>query len=560
MSKFTTFLSGNVALVGGGAAATAVAVIALLASGVLNGPEPAPAQPEETAQTAPVVAEETAAEEVADPAPEETAEEAAPEESAAAETETVAEAAPEAEVTPEAETPAPVLPVFDLVRIDAEGEGQIAGTAAANALVAVLLDGAEIASVAADGSGKFFTFITLGPNPQPRELLLVERRDDGDLISESAFLVAPIAAPVVVAEAETATEDPAQEPEPEASETVATVAEATPETLAESASEAVVADVEEVAEQVVEAAEEAVEELATETTAAAQPQAPAVLVSDADGVRVVQPAANEDAPEVTSAVSIDAISYADTGAVVVAGRGLAGQFVRLYLDNALAATQPVDDAGQWRVELADIDAGLYTMRADEVDADGKVRSRVETPFKRETPARVAEAQALTEAASNATEEANETVVAAAEDVVEAEPETPVEEVVAAADTVVKELPAEDAEAPEVDTEVAQATITEAKEDPAPVTAIETASEQVTPAANTAPVEAPEVAEPETADPVVSPQPAVQIVTVQPGSSLWAIARDRYGEGTMYVRVFEANKDKIRDPDLIYPGQVFTVPE
>ena len=49
-------------------------------------------------------------------------------------------------------------------------------------------------------------------------------------------------------------------------------------------------------------------------------------------------------------------------------------------------------------------------------------------------------------------------------------------------------------------------------------------------------------------------------TVQPGSTLWAIARDRYGEGEMYVRVFEANKDKIRDPDLIYPGQIFTVPE
>ena len=54
--------------------------------------------------------------------------------------------------------------------------------------------------------------------------------------------------------------------------------------------------------------------------------------------------------------------------------------------------------------------------------------------------------------------------------------------------------------------------------------------------------------------------AVRVVTVQPGFTLWAIARDRYGEGLMYVRVYEANRDKIRDPDLIYPGQVFTVPE
>ena len=50
------------------------------------------------------------------------------------------------------------------------------------------------------------------------------------------------------------------------------------------------------------------------------------------------------------------------------------------------------------------------------------------------------------------------------------------------------------------------------------------------------------------------------VTVQPGSTLWAIARETYGDGMMYVRVFEANRDSIRDPDLIYPGQVFAVPD
>ena len=50
-----------------------------------------------------------------------------------------------------------------------------------------------------------------------------------------------------------------------------------------------------------------------------------------------------------------------------------------------------------------------------------------------------------------------------------------------------------------------------------------------------------------------------IVTVQPGYSLWRIARESYGEGILYVKVYEANKDQIRDPDLIYPGQIFTVP-
>lgn len=53
---------------------------------------------------------------------------------------------------------------------------------------------------------------------------------------------------------------------------------------------------------------------------------------------------------------------------------------------------------------------------------------------------------------------------------------------------------------------------------------------------------------------------VTAVTVQPGSTLWAISRAAYGRGMLYVRVFEANRDRIRDPDLIYPGQVFTLPE
>ena len=58
-------------------------------------------------------------------------------------------------------------------------------------------------------------------------------------------------------------------------------------------------------------------------------------------------------------------------------------------------------------------------------------------------------------------------------------------------------------------------------------------------------------------PAAAPRPVT--VTVQPGFTLWGIAQERYGDGVMYVQVFEANRDKIRDPDLIYPGQVFSVP-
>ena len=49
-------------------------------------------------------------------------------------------------------------------------------------------------------------------------------------------------------------------------------------------------------------------------------------------------------------------------------------------------------------------------------------------------------------------------------------------------------------------------------------------------------------------------------TVQTGNSLWVIARQAYGRGQHFTVIFGANKDHIRDPNLIYPGQVITVPK
>ncbi len=48
--------------------------------------------------------------------------------------------------------------------------------------------------------------------------------------------------------------------------------------------------------------------------------------------------------------------------------------------------------------------------------------------------------------------------------------------------------------------------------------------------------------------------------VQPGNSLWRIARRVYGEGLSYTVIYKANKEQIGDPDLIYPGQIFSLPE
>jgi nucleoid-associated protein YgaU len=48
--------------------------------------------------------------------------------------------------------------------------------------------------------------------------------------------------------------------------------------------------------------------------------------------------------------------------------------------------------------------------------------------------------------------------------------------------------------------------------------------------------------------------------VQRGDSLWRISTTVYGEGTRYTQLYDANASQIRDPDLIYPGQVLVVPK
>ena len=49
-------------------------------------------------------------------------------------------------------------------------------------------------------------------------------------------------------------------------------------------------------------------------------------------------------------------------------------------------------------------------------------------------------------------------------------------------------------------------------------------------------------------------------TIQKGNTLWGLAKKYYGDGSQYTKIYEANKDKIKNPNLIYPDQVITIPE
>jgi len=55
------------------------------------------------------------------------------------------------------------------------------------------------------------------------------------------------------------------------------------------------------------------------------------------------------------------------------------------------------------------------------------------------------------------------------------------------------------------------------------------------------------------------EPKTTTKTVSRGDSLWRISRVTYGAGTRYATVYKANRDRIRDPNRIYPGQIFILP-
>ncbi|WP_294226594.1 LysM peptidoglycan-binding domain-containing protein [uncultured Shimia sp.] len=619
MSDKASIFSGNVAWVAGVVVAMGVSVFALVSTGVLDGSDQTAddATTAETSSPATANTTEPAAEIAAEPAPEKAVEPETAEAEAEADDTKEAGVQPAdtaaAEVSNETTTPT-IAPSFDVVRVDAEGNTVVAGAAAPGAMLGILLDGSEVAVAPVDTAGKFAAILAIEPSDAPRVLSLVERRDEGDVPSDATVIVAPVVAvaeavvlPKVVSEDAVTKEAEAGVVQDDSAATDEVAKTASPESVDQSetanlSAEDEVSSAPQAAEIKPEKPVESSDLATPESEVAAveptpKPKAPAVIVSDSEGVRVVQPAAPQDTtPEVLAAISIDSISYTDTGAVMVSGRGTPSGFVHLYLDNALAASTQIDAAGLWATQLGDVSGGIYELRADEVDASAKVLSRIVTPFKRETPETVAQARAQAEiaAAEEATAkadagvsgevdgvaepkvaEATEAPAAAQVDAAKAaktpkvisEDKSPevaavtkdaVTEVETSKATVsdptaVEATSAPDAEAVETSPAVEAETSAEAEQPPASEQASADAPATTDASALTKPTTTPE-AQPETA------QPPVRIVTVQPGATLWAIARDRYGEGQLYLQVFEANKDKIRDPNLIYPGQVFTVPE
>jgi nucleoid-associated protein YgaU len=163
----------------------------------------------------------------------------------------------------------------------------------------------------------------------------------------------------------------------------------------------------------------------------AQPNAPSRLLQAPEGTK-------------PGKLGLDTVDYDDHGAVRFSGTAPAHAPLRVYVDTAPVGETTGDNSGHWTLSPEKpVEPGVHNLRLDQLTADGKVASRVELPFLRET--------------------------------------------------------------------------------------------------------------------LAQSQVAAGSVVVQPRQNLWRLARRAYGAGIRYTVIYQANHDQIRDPRLIYAGQIFTIP-
>ena len=433
------------------------------------------------------------------------------------------------------------VPRFDLVRIEDDGSALIAGLAEGTGYVILSVDGVEFPGARSNlnGSGQFVIFAFLPPKltPQALRLNLYTDGENGLIVSDEIVFVA--AAPknenqeevVASVSEDTAEIDPELEALPQTEDVVATVSEDTaemdPQLEALPQTEDVVASVSEETAEI-----DPQPEPVMQTEASAGSATTKVLLVDETGVKILQDG-EEAGPFIT--VSIDTISYNLQGDVSIGGRAAGRGFVRIYLDNRAITTSQISDSGYWTVDLLNVEAGLYTLRVDELNSVGDVMSRSETPFKREEPTELAALMA----------ETDEVVV---DDAAEAET------VAAASDT----LKSYTAGKVQQESEITQTVVdVQAQVKNLAASASDIYFEVEASGASSKGVGG----EPVELDAYLrAPSATFRVKTVQPGSTLWAIAKESYGAGIEYFKVFDANKERIRDPDLIYPGQVFEIPD
>ena len=295
----------------------------------------------------------------------------------------------------------PIAPKFDIVRVEKTGDAVMAGHAEPFAIVEIHDQNGLVASTQADEKGDWVIVLDEPLAPGSHELSLESKPELGAAgvpSEETVVMLIP-------------------EPEDQNASASVTVTTNTQQSGAQ------------------------------DEVGAASDEAIAVLVpKEDDGQVVILQEPNEGIGIAGGdGLSLDTLDYDASGDVTLSGRAEAGAEVRAYVDGELSGRAVADATGSWSMTLDQpVELGLHSLRVDQVNEEGQVLGRLETPFDRES------------------------------------------------------------------------------------------------------LQFPESAEP--------------LVIIQPGNNLWTIAHHTYGSGMHYTQIFQANQGQIGDPDLIYPGQIFVLPE
>jgi nucleoid-associated protein YgaU len=419
-------------------------------------------------------------------------------------------AATAAPATPGGAAPPPVVPSFDVVRVEPTGETVVAGQAAPEAKVEVLDGPQAIATANANDRGEWALALDNALSPGTHDLAIRTTTKDGAVSTLSDQRVAvqvpekgskdvlvvlnspdqpsrvlelpkeqqpaasgeqqvaaapPAAGGEAAAQPETpkagepvaAAEAPAGAATAEPSPAPAEQANAAPpagETPAPAGGQQQVATAEPAAGAAPAPGKPAEPATAGPTS---QPAEPAAAEAAQPPAKPAEPA--PPAPEVV----VSAVEADTGGALYVAGTATTDQPVRVYLnDQPLGEAKP-SPSGTWLVEVhQEVAPGTYKVRADQLSgADGTVVARAEVPFERTIDVATLKASGDTGASASAD--------------------------------------------------------------------------------------------------VSGHMPEVQTVIIKRGDNLWRIARSSWGKGIRWSTLYQANKDQIRNPHWIYPGQVFVMP-
>lgn len=329
---------------------------------------------------------------------------------------------------------------------------------------------------------------------------------------------------------------------------------------------------------------------ATPAQTAAPEAAPAAVATAPESATPAAPAATPVAPtpaEPATTPAVPAAQLADVPPTIdaieiegdrtfFAGAGPEGGIVRLYVDDAFVADTTIE-GGRWLVEGGDVlDAPSQRVRADLLAAGSPaVIARAEVDFVVDVPA---EEPATAVASTDVTPPAAPTPAPAAAPAQPAAPAAPATAPTAPAATAPVTPPAEAPATTEPAAPTpAQPAATPAQSATTPWPAAAAPSATPVPATPAAPAQQPAVAAAPTApqpaaEPAVPTMVAVSVgspdaqrfasgkAIIRRGDNLWTIARRVYGEGIKYTTIYDANTGQIRDPDRIYPGQVFSLPQ